>query len=177
MMSSLPDARIQVAVEGSGGQGIVLFGLIFAKAAALDGFCVSFVPVYGSTITGGRSRSDVILSKKERIMHPLVDGAPDILVLFDNDAYKRNAKSGAKGVFVGEGISANAGFRVPTLSLASKIGSGRVANIVMLGFVAGKTKIVSVESFREAIRQTVPKEYVELNLKAFDAGLNEAAGK
>lgn len=168
--------RIQIAVEGSGGQGIVLFGLLFAKAATLDGFRVSFVPVYGSTITGGRSRSDVIISKG-RIMHPLVDGAPDVLVVFDNDARKRNAKSGAKGMFVGEGISANAGFKVPTLSLASKIGSRVVANIVMLGFVAGKTKILQVESFREAIRQTVPKDYIELNLKAFDAGLKEAAGK
>lgn len=166
--------RIQIAVEGSGGQGIVLFGLLLAKAATLDGFWVSFVPVYGSTITGGRSRSDVVLSKKGKITHPLVDGSPDVLVLFDNDAYRRNAKSEANGMFVGEGISANAGFRVPTLSLALKIGSRVVANIVMLGFVAGKTKILKVESFREAIRQTVPKEYIELNLKAFEAGLKEA---
>ncbi len=171
------DNRIQIAIEGSGGQGIVLFGLLFAKAATLDGFKVSFVPVYGSTITGGRSRSDVILSKK-KIMHPLVDGTPDVLVLFDNDAYKRNAKDGAGKMFIGEAVSSkNGGFAVPTLSLASKIGSRVVANIVMLGFVAGKTKIVSMESFRKAIRHTVPKEYVELNLKAFDAGLKEAAGK
>lgn len=177
-----PDARIQVAIEGSGGQGIVLFGLLFAKAAALDGFSVSFVPVYGSTITGGRSRSDVILSKG-RIMHPLAEGAPDILVIFDDDSYNRNAKSGAKQAFLGEEVSAIAaktaaimagGFRVPTLSIASALGSRVVGNIAMLGFVAGKTGIVSPDSFREAIRRTVPKDYIELNLKAFEAGLAES---
>lgn len=171
------EERIQVAIEGSGGQGIVLFGLLFAKAATFDGFCVSFVPVYGSTITGGRSRSDVIISKG-RIMHPLVVGKPDVLVMFDNDSYNRNAKGGATKMFIGEGVSSknnNGGFTVPTLSLASKIGSRVVANIVMLGFVAGKTGIISTESFKEAIRQVVPKEYTELNLKAFEAGLEEAA--
>lgn len=168
-----------MAIEGSGGQGIVLFGLLFAKAAALDGFCVSFVPVYGSTITGGRSRSDVIISKG-RIMHPLVVGKPDILVMFDNDSYNRNAKGGADKMFIGEGVSSknnnnDGGFAVPTLSLASKIGSRVVANIVMLGFVAGKTGIISTASFKEAIRQVVPKAYTELNLKAFEAGLEASS--
>lgn len=170
------DGRIQVAVEGSGGQGIVLFGLLFAKAASLDGFRVSFVPVYGSTITGGRSRSDVIISKNGKIMHPIVDGKPDVLVVFDLDAYKRNINVGARKIFAGEAVTANRGgiFKMKNVSLASGLGSKLVANIVMLGFVAGKTGIVPVESFKEAIRQTVPREFVELNIKAFEAGLKES---
>lgn len=173
------DGRIQVAVEGGGGQGIILFGLLFAKAASFDGFRVSFVPVYGSTITGGRSRSDVIISKEQEIMHPLVEGKPDVLVVFDRDAYKGNAKVGGLKIFAGEAVTVNMGgiFRIKNVSLASGLGSKVVANIVMLGFVAGKTRVVSAESFREAIRQTLPREFVELNLKAFEAGLKESAGK
>ena len=42
----------------------------------------------------------------------------------------------------------------------------------MLGFVTAVTEIVPREAMREAVREAVPAGTEELNLKAFDAGVN-----
>jgi 2-oxoglutarate ferredoxin oxidoreductase subunit gamma len=44
------------------------------------------------------------------------------------------------------------------------------ANIVMLGFLASLSNIVTFESMKKAIEDSVPKGTEELNLKAFESG-------
>jgi 2-oxoglutarate ferredoxin oxidoreductase subunit gamma len=46
-----------------------------------------------------------------------------------------------------------------------------VLNIVMMGFVTAMTDVVSAEAMRKAVKVSVPKGTEELNLKAFDRGL------
>jgi 2-oxoglutarate ferredoxin oxidoreductase subunit gamma len=55
-----------------------------------------------------------------------------------------------------------------------------VANVVMLGFLAGATDIVSVEAMKESILSSVPPGTEKLNTAAFERGLafaKEAAAK
>jgi len=59
---------------------------------------------------------------------------------------------------------------VPATRLAEEMGRKIVANIVMLGFFAAVTDVVSVEAMREAVRTSVPKGTEELNLRAFQKG-------
>jgi 2-oxoglutarate ferredoxin oxidoreductase subunit gamma len=54
--------------------------------------------------------------------------------------------------------------------MAETLGRKIVANIVMLGFFAGVTKIVTHDSMREAITDTVPPATKELNANAFEQG-------
>jgi 2-oxoglutarate ferredoxin oxidoreductase subunit gamma len=60
---------------------------------------------------------------------------------------------------------------IPATRIAeSVLGRKIVANIVMLGFVAANTDIVSVDGLREAVLTSIPKGTEELNLKAFEHG-------
>jgi 2-oxoglutarate ferredoxin oxidoreductase subunit gamma len=43
-------------------------------------------------------------------------------------------------------------------------------NIVMVGFFAAITKLVSREALRKAVAESVPEHFRDLNLKAFDKG-------
>ena len=61
-------------------------------------------------------------------------------------------------------------FGIPSTRIAESLGRSIVQNIVMLGFFAAATKIVSQENMREAVKTSVPAGTEELNLKAFDAG-------
>jgi indolepyruvate ferredoxin oxidoreductase beta subunit len=56
--------------------------------------------------------------------------------------------------------------------LAKKAGSGLVQNVVLLGALAGTGVLpVKTESLREAIRELVPAKHLDMNLRAFDLGL------
>jgi 2-oxoglutarate ferredoxin oxidoreductase subunit gamma len=61
-------------------------------------------------------------------------------------------------------------FRIHATRFAEDLGNRIVANVVMLGFFTCVTGIVSVEAMKKAIPESVPKRYLNLNLKAFDKG-------
>ena len=50
-----------------------------------------------------------------------------------------------------------------------------VANAIMLGYLAKLTGVASHESLRQAIAESVPPKTVDVNLKAFDEGLDRGA--
>jgi indolepyruvate ferredoxin oxidoreductase beta subunit len=56
--------------------------------------------------------------------------------------------------------------------LAKKAGSSLAQNVVLLGALAGTGVLpVKNESLKEAIRELVPAKHLEMNLRAFDLGL------
>ena len=63
---------------------------------------------------------------------------------------------------------------IPATRFAEELGRKIVANIVMLGFFAGLTDFVSEEAIIKAIKESVPKPTIDLNLKAFEKGRNHA---
>jgi 2-oxoglutarate ferredoxin oxidoreductase subunit gamma len=60
---------------------------------------------------------------------------------------------------------------------AAETVSGRdvVANVIILGCLAGLSGVVSPDSLRQAISESVPPKTVDMNLKAFEEGLKRAA--
>ena len=65
-------------------------------------------------------------------------------------------------------------YGIPATRLAEELGRRLVANIVMLGFIAGTTQVVDVEAMRQAVAASVPAGTEELNLRAFEAGREHA---
>ena len=62
-------------------------------------------------------------------------------------------------------------FGLPAKDIAHKIlGRDVVANMIMLGCVVSLTRVVSGESLRQAIAESVPPKTVDLNFRAFDEG-------
>jgi len=168
----------EVRFAGFGGQGVVLAGVLLGTAAVMfDGLQAVQTQTYGSAARGGGARSEVIISGGE-IIYPQVT-RPDIMVAMSAEAIDKYVKDMKPGglLVIDEDLVPDPKrddcevHRVPASRIAvNELGRDQVANLVMVGFVVGKTKIVSVEAAKSAVRSTVPRGTEELNLKAFGRG-------
>jgi 2-oxoglutarate ferredoxin oxidoreductase subunit gamma len=171
-------SRTEIRLTGFGGQGIILSGYIVGKAAAIhDKKQATFTQSYGPESRGGACSAQVIISD-EPVSYPHLIN-PSILVVMSQEAYSKYAPTLRDGVLLivdedlvetGEVTSNVKLLSVPATRLAEELGRKIVANIVMLGFFAAVTDVVSMEALREAVRTSVPKGTEELNLKAFQKG-------
>ncbi|HET6277484.1 MAG TPA: 2-oxoacid:acceptor oxidoreductase family protein, partial [Candidatus Polarisedimenticolia bacterium] len=60
---------------------------------------------------------------------------------------------------------------VPATSIADRLGSPRVANVVALGAYLGRTGVLPVSSVEATLSAHLKPEPLALNLKALDAGM------
>ncbi len=168
----------EIRIAGFGGQGVILSAMVIGKAAAIfeEGFA-TLTQSFGPEARGGASSAQVILAK-EPILYPYV-ARPDILVVMSQEAYtKFTPDLKEKGVLIVEEdlvrISAlPSGIRiygVPATRLAEELGRRMVLNIVMVGFFAAVTGLLTPEALRKAVADSVPPATQELNLRAFDKG-------
>lgn len=175
--------RMEIRLSGSGGQGLILAGIILAEAAILDGKNAVQSQSYGPEARGGASRAEVIISQSN-IDYPKVT-EPDILLALTEEAlqkYKNNLKPEGT-IIVDSSIEASQIpghiIKLPIIETAqNKVGKVIVANIVALGVLITATKIVSKTSIEKAVLDRVPKGTEELNKKALYAGfeLGESQG-
>lgn len=171
--------RTEILIGGVGGQGVVLSGILLGTAASLyDGKQAVQTQSYSSELRGGSARAEVIISE-ERVTDPEVR-RPDILILMAEDAVGRYLnKIKSKGLLVFDadlvkGVTSGDYdiLALPATSIADKeMGNIIVANLIILGALIKKTKLLSVESMEKAIETSVPKKAKALNLKAFRRGL------
>jgi 2-oxoglutarate ferredoxin oxidoreductase subunit gamma len=67
---------------------------------------------------------------------------------------------------------------LPATKIAQKtFGRDVVANVIMLGCLAGLTGVVSPDSLRRAISESVPPKTVKMNLEAFEEGFRQGASR
>ncbi|MBN2012563.1 2-oxoacid:acceptor oxidoreductase family protein [candidate division KSB1 bacterium] len=172
--------RYEIRLSGEGGQGLVLAGKVLAEAAAIyDDKNATQSQSYGPEARGGASRSEVIISDED-IDYPKATNI-DLLLAFTQESCNRYSKDVRNdGIII---IDENAvtklpegSFRiyaVPIIDVArDKIGRVMVANIVALGIIASFIKnVVSEEAIEAAILSRVPKGTEQLNLNAFQVGL------
>lgn len=170
--------ELRVKISGFGGQGIILSSYIVGKAAAIfDGKNASMTQVYGPEARGGACSSQVVISNSE-IDYPLVDEA-DVLIAMSQEAYDKFLPIlKKKGILLYDsdlvkilqahtGISAKA---IPATRLAEEMGKKIVANIVMLGFATAQSNVASYEAMKNAIKESVPAKFADLNMTAFQIG-------
>ncbi|MGI9205176.1 MAG: 2-oxoacid:acceptor oxidoreductase family protein [Woeseiaceae bacterium] len=170
----------EVRFGGVGGQGIVLAGRLLGKAAALyDGKDAVCTQTYGPEARGGASRSDVVISD-DQVDYPFVTRA-DILAVFFQEAYvmfrdclKPDGLLIIDTGLVQPGDDDHDLHGIPATEIAEGLGSRMAANVVTLGYLVGKTGVVSQESVIKAIRSTLKDRIVDMNLKAFEAGVQLA---
>ncbi|HBL16867.1 MAG: pyruvate ferredoxin oxidoreductase [Elusimicrobia bacterium GWA2_69_24] len=170
--------RIEVKIGGFGGQGVILAGQIVGKAASLfDGKHAAFTQSFGPEARGSACSSQVIVSA-ERILYPYVK-FPDILVVMSQEAFvKFSPALKPDGMLIYEKslvtpVDLPASVRtagIPSTQLAEELGRRITSNIVMTGFFAAVTGIVSEEATRKAVMDSVPKGTEKLNLEAFEKG-------
>jgi len=170
--------RYEIRFSGSGGQGLILAGVIFAEAAAIyDGINAVQSQSYGPEARGGASKSEVILSD-ETIDFPKATSIDLMLALTQEACAKYCMDVKAGGIllvdedFVRDVPAGDYNVvRLPIIRTASEaVGKAFVANIVAIGAIAAITGRVSREAVEKAVLSRVPKGTEELNRKALSAG-------
>ncbi|WP_448590426.1 2-oxoacid:acceptor oxidoreductase family protein [Thermoflexus hugenholtzii] len=171
--------RVEIRIAGFGGQGVVLAGYILGKAFAVyEGLEAVMTQSYGPEARGGSSSSNVVVSD-EPIDYPFVL-EPDVLILLSQEAYTRfrpTAKPDALIIIEEDLVQPWAEDRplgIPATRLAEELGRRIVANMVVLGFLAGVWGQVRPESVEKAIETTLAPRLVPLNRKAFAVGYEYA---
>jgi 2-oxoglutarate ferredoxin oxidoreductase subunit gamma len=166
----------QIRIGGYGGQGIILAGMLLGKAASLyDGKEAVFTQSYGPEARGGSSHVDVVISDSP-INYPLVQ-VPDVLVVLFQEAYVRfrtdlpeNASLIIESDLVHPDGETMPYSSIPATRIAEELGRRIVTNVVVLGYLVGKTGLVTRSAAEKAIETTVKKKTIDLNLRAFAAG-------
>ena len=170
----------EIRIAGFGGQGVILAAAVVGKAAAIfEGGYATMTQAFGPEARGGSSSAQVILST-EPILYPYVT-QPDVLVVMPQEAYTRFAPQLKPGgiliteqelVHIDHLASGIRVYGVPATRLAEELGRKMVLNIVMVGFFGAVTDLLDRDSLRQAVADSVPPAFRDLNLRAFDKGFD-----
>jgi len=184
-----------IMIVGVGGQGTLLTSRLLGTALLNEGYDVKVSEVHGMSQRGGSVVTYVKYG--EKIASPLIEvGEADIILAFEQLEAARWLKymkpdgrmiintrkidpmtviSGAEvypeGVLekleaAGADITA-----LDALALAVEAGSPKAVNVVLVGVMAAGMGL-DKEVWINAIKETVPAKFLDLNLKAFELGYN-----
>jgi 2-oxoglutarate ferredoxin oxidoreductase subunit gamma len=176
------EERKEVLFAGFGGQGIVTAGYITGEAVVVyDNKNATLTQVYGPEARGSACYSGVVVSDGE-ISYPYLL-SPQIMVVMSQEAYQKFLpRLQPGGVLIIDSTIVKPDkraekyklYKVPATEIAEKMGARIIANVIMLGFLGKIWDGVSVEALQETVKARVPKKYLELNLKAFQTGVQLA---
>lgn len=172
------EQRTEIRIAGFGGQGVVLAGVLLGRAALEDGRHSLQNQSYGAEARGGAARSEIVIADAP-IVYPEVI-APDVMAALSQAALDRYVQDlRADGFLIVDTelvsrVPADAPYRILrgdfTRIAGDELGRSIVANMVMLGYLARATGVVSPEALRRAVSGGVPAGTEELNLRAIDRG-------
>ncbi|UCF62808.1 MAG: 2-oxoacid:acceptor oxidoreductase family protein [bacterium] len=172
--------KTEIRLSGSGGQGLILAGLILAEAAAIyEGKNAVQTQSYGPEARGGASKSEVIISNTE-ILYPKTTRLDYLLALNQEscDKYAHDLKEDGLLLADSDAVEHVPPIKVISLPLVrtarDKVGRIMTTNIVSLGALVGLSQVISVASLEKAVLSRVPKGTEELNLSALKYGLELA---
>ena len=172
----------KIIVSGFGGQGVLSMGSTLATAAMLEGKYVTFLPSYGVEMRGGTANCTVAVSDEE-IASP-VASAPEFVVAMNQPAFVR-----FQGVLQAGGLlcvnsslvnteSARSDIEIlalPTSELAEKLGSIKVANMIMLGALVRVSNTISYDAMLKNLTEILgagKAKLLKLNREALAVGYN-----
>ena len=164
----------ELRLTGSGGQGLILAGVILAEAALIDGKKAIQSQSYGPEARGGASKAEVIISESD--IDFIKVQKCDLLLCLTQAAYDKYGKDFTSVLILDTRLSLKYPepekvVKIPILdSAAEKLGKPMVANIVALGAINGLLKLVSRESLVKAVLNRVPKGTEDLNKRALELG-------
>jgi 2-oxoglutarate ferredoxin oxidoreductase subunit gamma len=177
-------ASSEIRIAGFGGQGVILAGMVIGKAASIhDGKFATLTQSFGPEARGSACSAQLIVSD-EPVLYPYIT-QPDILVVMSQEAHARfgaDLKPGGMVLYEEDLIHLDhtpAGIRhfgIPATRFAEELGRKLVLNMVMVGFVTALAGLVTPAAARRAIVESVPKGTQDLNLAAFEKGLQFGQG-
>ncbi len=145
-----------------------------------EGLEVSWLPSYGPEMRSGSAHCHVCLSK-ERIGSPVLT-RPDVLVAMNEVSLRKFAPQVASGgtiLYAGERLPEDISIAqaqvlcIPAAAIADRLGSAKVANVVMMGALLEETDCLSSDTAMRVLETKVKNAaLLEIDRKALDAGRN-----
>jgi len=185
-----------ILLVGVGGQGTILAGKILSNGLLEAGYDVKMSEIHGMAQRGGSVSNQVRYGKK--VYSPIIDkGQADILVAFETMEAVRWSPFLKKGgllvvndyripsapILTGqaeypEGLLEALAAQAPTTvikagDIAEELGNSKAMNIVLFGALIKKMDLTDID-WGAQIKANVKPAFVDLNLKAFQAGLAAA---
>ena len=167
----------EIRIAGFGGQGVILSGQILGQAASIydDGFA-TLTQSYGPEARGGACAAEVVISD-EPVGYPFVH-SPQVQILLSQQAYTKYNQNSTPGVMTiidpdlvkPDPSRKPEPLSIPATAMARDMGRPVAANIIMLGFLAAVSELVSAESLKKSIMTSVPRGTEEFNARAFELG-------
>lgn len=178
-----PAKSTSIRFGGFGGQGIILSAVVLGDALVLQrGLYAAQTQSYGSEARGGQCQSELMVSG-EPILTP-IRAQNDILVAMFQTAFNSYIGALREGgtLFVDSELVPDLSkmkpgtviHKVPATETAIALGNKMAANMVMLGYFAGATGMVSPEELDVSLQEHVKEKFIELNRKAVNAGFEMA---
>ena len=185
-----------ILLAGVGGQGTILAAKILTFGLMDAGYDVKMSEIHGMSQRGGDVVSQVRYSK-EKVFSPVIErGTADIIVSFEKmealrvlDYLKKDGtvvvnteEIPSMSVLTGEEEYADdildeikkaveKVYEINAIGMAEKLGNIKATNVVLLGALV---KLMGLENivWETIIRKCVKEKFVDLNLKAFQTGVD-----
>ena len=185
-----------ILLAGVGGQGTILAAKILTFGLMDAGYDVKMSEIHGMSQRGGDVVSQVRYSK-EKVFSPVIErGTADIIVSFekmealrvldylmkDGTVVVNTEEIPSMSVLTGEEEYADdildeikkaieKVYEINAIGMAEKLGNIKATNVVLLGALV---KLMGLENidWETIIRKCVKEKFVDLNLKAFQTGVD-----
>ena len=184
-----------ILLTGVGGQGTILTSKILTAGLMEKGYDVKMSEIHGMSQRGGNVNTQIKYG--EKVYAPNIgNGEADLIVAFEKVEALRALPSLKKGgmivmdereiysmpVLTGAAEYPHNAHEVlkeavenvivlPASKIAEEAGNIKAQNICLLGALVGVLKLDDID-WKRIITEQVPAKFLEVNLKAFEAGHN-----
>lgn len=182
-----------ILLVGVGGQGTILASKLLSNGLMQAGYDVKMSEIHGMSQRGGSVSSQIRYG--EKVWSPVIEvGSADLLVAFEKMEGLRWMdwlRVGGKVVvndfeiapipvttgkvpypqgIIEELCRVASTTAVDAADMAKELGSAKVMNVILLGATVAQMNLAHID-WEQIIRDNVKPAFVELNIKAFHAGM------
>ncbi|MCD6527662.1 MAG: 2-oxoacid:acceptor oxidoreductase family protein [Desulfuromonas sp.] len=170
-----------VFMAGFGGQGVLLIGNLLAYATIMEGNDASYFPAYGVEKRGGAATCTIVMADKN-VGSPVV-GEPEAALLLNPlsmEKYYDRVRSGGFALVNSSLIDDDGSSRddlqkvlIPANEMALEVGDSRLVNMIVLGAYLEYSKVVKMETVKEALKVVLPERnhrFLPMNYQALERG-------
>ena len=183
-----------IMLVGVGGQGTILASKLLTLGLMEAGYDVKMSEIHGMSQRGGSVSSQVRYGE-EKVYSPVIEiGGADMIVSFEKmealryirylkpegkivtNNFRMNSVSTLVGKFEYKEDEIDAELKrlnatmVDAAKKAEELGNVKVMNVILLGSLVKSMNLEHID-WQDIIKQNVKEKYIDLNLKAFEEGM------
>ena len=183
-----------IMLVGVGGQGTILASKLLTIGLMEAGYDVKMSEIHGMSQRGGSVSSQVRYG--DEVYSPVIEiGGADMIVAFEKmealrylkylkldgkivaNNYKLNSVSILVGKFeykeeeIDNELKRLNATVIDAAKKAEELGNAKVMNVILLGSLVKSMELENID-WEEIIRKNVKEKFVDLNIKAFNMGMN-----